>query len=95
VSRPALETSQSPIQLVLEALSQEVKWLKTKQTTHLYLVPRLRMCGVILPLLHKSWRHRDNFMLPQTLYNILLGICRNIKSFLKLLYQTPCVCLII
>jgi hypothetical protein len=44
-SRTALGSSQPPIQWVLGALS-----LSVKLTTHLYLVPRLRMSGAIPPL---------------------------------------------
>jgi hypothetical protein len=50
-SRPALGSTQPPIQWVLGPLSLGVKLIP-----HLQLVPRLRKCGPIHPLLHMlSW----------------------------------------
>jgi hypothetical protein len=60
-SRPALGPTQPPVQWVLEALSPGIKL-----TTHLNIVPRLRICGAVPPFSHvfMAWclvKHRDNF----------------------------------
>jgi hypothetical protein len=66
--RPALGSTQPPIQWVPDALSPGESGQGVKLTTHLQLVPRSRKCGSIHPLPHTpSWRnaslvkHRDNF----------------------------------
>jgi hypothetical protein len=43
-----------PIQLVLSALTMEIKRLEVKLTTHLRLVPKIRMHGDIPPLPNTS-----------------------------------------
>jgi hypothetical protein len=43
--RPALWPTQRPMHCVPGALSPRVKRLELRLTTHLYLVPRLRMSG--------------------------------------------------
>jgi hypothetical protein len=50
-SRPALGPIQPPVQWVRRALSLGVKRSGRKLTTHLRLVPRLRMSAAIPPLI--------------------------------------------
>jgi hypothetical protein len=57
-SRPALRPTQPPIQWVSGTLSLGVKRPRCEGTTHLHLVPRLRMHGAIPPLAQyafKAW----------------------------------------
>jgi hypothetical protein len=55
--RPALGHTQPPIQWVPGALSMGVKRPGLELTTHLHLVPRLRMCEAMSPLPNTpSWR---------------------------------------
>jgi len=51
--RPALGPTQPSIQEVRGTLSSEVE-RTVKLTTHLHLMPRLRMCGAIYPLTYTS-----------------------------------------
>jgi hypothetical protein len=51
-SRPALGSTQPPVQWVPGALSPGESTLDVKLTTHLQLVPRSRKCGSIDPLPH-------------------------------------------
>jgi hypothetical protein len=65
-SRAALVSTWPPIQWIPGALSLGVKRLGVKLTTHLNLLPRSRVCGVIPPLpqyAFMAWflEHRDNF----------------------------------
>jgi hypothetical protein len=46
-SHPVQGPTQTPIQSELGTLSPEIKWPGRETNTHLYLVPKLRMCGVI------------------------------------------------
>jgi len=51
-SRPALGPTHPPVQWVPRALSWGVKWPEgVKLTTHLHLLPKLRMCGATPALL--------------------------------------------
>jgi hypothetical protein len=49
--------------------AEEVNTQDVKPTSHLLPVPRLRMCGVVFPLLMPSW-HAQNLLLPRTVYCI-------------------------
>lgn len=67
--RPALGTTEVPVRLILMALFSEMKWSQgVKLATHLDLVPRLIMRGVIPLFLRTSFfmsrclvKHRGNF----------------------------------
>jgi hypothetical protein len=57
-SRPALGSTQPPIQWVPGALSRGYSGRGVKLTAHLQLVPRSRICGSIYPLPHvPSWHN--------------------------------------
>jgi hypothetical protein len=56
-SRPALGSTQPPIQWVQGVLSQGVKWPGCEADHHLQLLPRSRKCESIHPFPHTpSWR---------------------------------------
>jgi hypothetical protein len=67
LSRPTLKSTQSVIQLVAGAFSSGKAGRGMKMTTHLRLLPELRMLGGMPSLHHNifvSWcliKHRDNF----------------------------------
>jgi hypothetical protein len=66
-SRPALGRAQPPIQWLPGALPQWWSGWGVKLTTHLHVVPRLRMCGYILPLPHTSSR-RGTYLSTDTTF---------------------------
>jgi hypothetical protein len=67
LSREALGPSQPPVQRVTEFPSPEVKQPGVKLTTHVYLVPRLRIIGALSQkIIFFHGMHRQNIAMNMT-----------------------------